>query len=111
MREHPTVKSKIVFVLREEDEIVDNPGLELDEKDYSLRRNWGTWVRVETRYYDEFRPKKDGWVYKKYIKEIPCEDENTAPLEVPPGAIPGMPSPVPPPEPNCYPKWTGLKRC
>ena len=112
LREHATTKSKVVWVLREGDTFVAYDG-GLDEEDYYWKKNWKRWVQVKTRYYDPI-DNHTGWVYKKYIKEVSCEEEAHGEVR---GTIPGLGVPDVPtignpnPEPHCYPKWTGLKRC
>jgi hypothetical protein len=82
MRWHPTTKSRIVWVLRPGDQVVHDPNDRIHNnaaREDALahkvsKKNLETWIIVLTR--DEPGHAREGWVYKKYLKETPCTCPN-----------------------------------
>jgi hypothetical protein len=117
LREKPDTKSRVTFRLG------DKEYLEADEVK-------GDWTHIsKVNRLSESRVIQ-GWVRSKYVQKMNCDDRYKTSEDINPGdqpkeadvsdgplspAIPGFGPPFVPtignPEPNCYPKWTGLKRC
>lgn len=79
MRWHPTTKSGIVWALRQGEGVIagledQQFGVFLARREHALPKNWKNWVYVHTR--DRPGHALEGWVYKKYIKEVPCSDKD-----------------------------------
>jgi len=79
MYEHPTMKSKTIWKLRIGDTVYTNRA-HWDEDNYYFQK---TWVRAKWTDYSkrETFPDKEGWIYKKYLKEISC-DSMLPPIEI-----------------------------
>lgn len=74
-------------------------------------KGWAHVISVDR--LDTDKHNTEGWVYRKYTFGCPNNEKEE---EKPKATIPGFPPPpqtssTPGLEPNCYPKWTGLKRC
>src|SRR5262249_13434920 len=93
MRWRPTTRSGIVWALRQgEGVITADPNVDTYARMQLKKFPTKNWVYAHTRELPHQDHQLEGWVYKKYLKEVSCEEET----ETPPGAIPGFPPPVPP---------------
>jgi hypothetical protein len=69
MRGEPTAKSKMIGALREGDIVKDlDVGWNKDGTKPKFREKWMKVVTIDEHAKWNYA----GWVYKKYIKEIPC---------------------------------------
>jgi hypothetical protein len=87
VRAEPSVKAKLISTLRPGFPLTVNPADQsLNENDYARFPKWTKWTYVKGRFDIEnadLHP-SSGWVYSKYIRELPC----TPYAVVRPGTLP-----------------------
>src|SRR6516164_4543461 len=90
VRAEPSEKAKIISTLRPGFPLTVNPASQsLSVSDYARFPKWIKWTYVKGHFdtdNSDLHPSSYGWVYSKYIKEVPC----TPYAVVRPGELPGF---------------------
>jgi hypothetical protein len=73
VRAKPDAKTELFAALRPGYPLVASPHNQFLEGDEAHRyKNWTKWARVRGWFTNEDADPSFGWVYRKYLKKVPC---------------------------------------
>jgi hypothetical protein len=74
VRAKPDAKAELFAALRPGYQLIALLDMQFLEGDEVRRyKNWTKWIRVKGWFADEDADPSFGWVYRKYLKKVPCK--------------------------------------